>query len=194
MAVKTIRYITDPVLRRKTKRVLKIDKTIHQLVDDMLDTLEKCDGAGLAAPQIGISLKVAVLWLPDEQPFVIINPEVVKRIGQREVEEGCLSLPGYQGKVKRAVSVTVKCLDIDGRPLRIRAKELLAQALEHEIDHLNGIVFTDLLESPDKLYKLEQKPGEKTGGQSSQNELVIGDSVGAAVSKEPLSKGNDNDA
>ena len=112
MAVKPIRHITDPVLRRKTKRVLKIDKTIHQLVDDMLDTLEKYDGAGLAAPQIGVSLKVAVLWLPDEQPFAMINPEVVKRIGQREVEEGCLSLPGYQGRVKRAVSVTVKCLDL----------------------------------------------------------------------------------
>ena len=193
MAVKPIRHITDPVLRRKTKRVLKIDKTIHQLVDDMLDTLEKCDGAGLAAPQIGVSLKVAVLWLPDEQPFAIINPEVVKRIGQREVEEGCLSLPGYQGRVKRAVSVTVKCLDIEGQPLRIRAKELLAQALEHEIDHLNGIVFTDLLESPDKLYKLEPKPAEKAGGQSPQNELVIGDSVVTAVLKDPVSKGNDND-
>ncbi len=187
MAVKPIRHITDPVLRRKTKRVLKIDKTIHQLVDDMLDTLEKYDGAGLAAPQIGVSLKVAVLWLPDEQPFAMINPEVVKRIGQREVEEGCLSLPGYQGRVKRAVSVTVKCLDIEGKPLRIRAKELLAQALEHEIDHLNGIVFTDLLESPDKLYKLEPKPAEKADGQSSQKELVIGESVPTAVLKEPVS-------
>lgn len=193
MAVKPIRHITDPVLRRKTRRVLKIDKTIHQLVDDMLDTLEKCDGAGLAAPQIGVSLKVAVLWLPDEQPFAMINPEVVKRIGQREVEEGCLSLPGYQGRVKRAVSVTVKCLDIEGKPLRIRAKELLAQALEHEIDHLNGIVFTDLLESPDKLYKLEPKPVEKASGQSQQNELVIGDTVATAVLKEPISKKDDND-
>ena len=194
MAVKPIRHITDPVLRRKTKRVLKIDKTIHQLVDDMLDTLEKCDGAGLAAPQIGISLKVAVLWLPDEHPFAIINPEVVKRIGQREVEEGCLSLPGYQGRVKRAVSVTVKCLDIEGKPLKIRAKELLAQALEHEIDHLNGIVFTDLLESPDKLYKLPPKTAEKPGGQSPQKEIVIGDSVAPVVLKDVVSKGNDNDA
>jgi peptide deformylase len=194
MAVKPIRHITDPVLRRKTKRILKIDKTVHQLVDDMLDTLEKCDGAGLAAPQIGVSLKVAVLWLPDEQPFAIINPEVVKRIGQREVEEGCLSLPGYQGRVKRSVSVTVKCLDIEGKPLRIRAKELLAQALEHEIDHLNGVVFTDLLESPDKLYKLPPKAAEKPVGQAPQKELMIGDSIATDVLKDAVSKGNDNDA
>ena len=143
MAVKTIRHISDPILRRKTKRVLKIDKAVFRLVEDMMDTLEQSDGAGLAAPQIGISLRVAVLWMPEEEPFAIINPEVVKRIGEREVEEGCLSLPGYQGRIKRSESVTVKCLDIEGKPLRIRAKELLAQAIEHEIDHLNGIVWLD---------------------------------------------------
>jgi len=174
MAVKTIRHISDPVLRRKTKRVLKIDKSVLQLVEDMMDTLEQSDGAGLAAPQIGLSLRVAVLWMPEQEPFAIINPEVVKRIGEREVEEGCLSLPGYQGKIKRAVSVTVKCLDIEGKPLRIRAKELLAQALEHEIDHLNGILFTDHLESPDKLYKLEPKPAEQSTEENTKTSPVIG--------------------
>ena len=131
-----------------------------------MDTLEKSDGAGLAAPQIGVSLRVAVLWMPDEEPFAIINPEVVKRIGEREVEEGCLSLPGYQGKIKRSVSVTVKCLDIEGKPLRIRAKEMLARALEHEIDHLNGVLFIDQLESPDKLYKIEPKQMENQAGEA----------------------------
>jgi peptide deformylase len=174
MAAKTIRQISDPILRRKTKRVLKIDKSILQLVEDMMDTLEQSDGAGLAAPQIGVSLRVAVLWMPEEEPFAIINPEVVKRIGEREVEEGCLSLPGYQGKIKRSVSVTVKCLDIEGKPLRIRAKELLAQALEHEIDHLNGVLFIDHLESPDKLYKIEPKQAENQAGESSKDGLVIG--------------------
>jgi peptide deformylase len=192
MAVKPIRYITDPVLRRKTKRVLKIDKTVLQLVEDMMDTLEKCDGAGLAAPQIGVSLRVAVLWLPDEQPFAIINPEVVKRIGQREVEEGCLSLPGYQGRVKRSVSVTVKCLDIEGKPLRIRAKELLSQALEHEIDHLNGVLFTDLLESPDKLYKIEPKSPEKDGVEQTKEAMVTGSPVPIGSSQGPVSNGNDS--
>ena len=191
MAVKPIRHITDPVLRRKTKRVLKIDKTVLKLVDDMLDTLEKCDGAGLAAPQIGVSLRVAVLWLPDEDPFAIINPEVVKRIGQREVQEGCLSLPGYQGKVKRSVSVTVKCLDIEGKPLRIRAKELMAQALEHEIDHLNGVLFTDLLESPDKLYKIEPKPAAKEGPKPQAESLEIGPSSPPDSTNDPVFNGND---
>ncbi len=174
MAAKPIRHISDPVLRRKTKRVLKIDRSIHQLVEDLMDTLEKSDGAGLAAPQIGVSLRVAVLWMPDEEPFAIINPEVIKRIGEREVEEGCLSLPGYQGKIKRSVSVTVKCLDIEGKPLRIRARELLAQALEHEIDHLNGVLYIDHLESPDMLYKIEPKPAEQPVGEISKEGLVIG--------------------
>jgi peptide deformylase len=173
MAVKTIRYISDPILRRKTKRVLKIDQSIHQLVEDMMDTLEKSDGAGLAAPQIGVSLRVAVLWMPDEEPFAIINPEVIKRIGEREVEEGCLSLPGYQGKIKRSVSVAVKCLDIEGKPLRMRARELLAQALEHEIDHLNGVLYIDHLDSPGKLYKIEPKQTENQAGEPPKDGLVI---------------------
>ena len=171
MAVKTIRHIPDPVLRRKTRRVLKIDKSVLNLVEDMMDTLEKSDGAGLAAPQIGVSQRVAVLWMPEEEPFAIINPEVVKRIGEREVEEGCLSLPGYQGKIKRSVSVTVKCLDIEGKPLRIRAKELLAQALEHEIDHLNGVLYIDHLESPDKLYKIEPKTAETSRRESTAKKV-----------------------
>ena len=174
MAVKTIRQIPDPILRRKTKRVLKIDKSVIELVEDMMDTLEKSDGAGLAAPQIGVSLRVAVLWMPEEEPFAIINPEVLKRIGEREVEEGCLSLLGYQGKIKRSVSVTVKCLDIEGKPLRIKATELLAQALEHEIDHLNGVLYIDHLESPDKLYKLEPKQAENQAGEAHEEGLVIG--------------------
>lgn len=185
MAVKTIRQIPDPILRRKTRRVLKLDKSVLELVEDMMDTLEKSDGAGLAAPQIGVSLRVAVLWMPEEEPFAIINPEVVKRIGEREVEEGCLSLPGYQGKIKRSVSVTVKCLDIEGKPLRIRAKELLAQALEHEIDHLNGVLYIDHLESPDKLYKIEPKPAEQTGGETSKEGLVIGSPAPSTAEDKP---------
>jgi peptide deformylase len=184
MAAKIIHHISDPVLRRKTKRVLKIDRSVLKLVDDMLDTLEKSDGAGLAAPQVGVSLRVAVLWMPDEDPFAIINPEIIKRIGEREVEEGCLSLPGYQGKIKRSVSVTVKCLDIEGKSLKIRAKDLLAQALEHEIDHLNGVLFIDHLESPDKLYKLEPKPAQTENGASMNVDLEIGISGPSATEKD----------
>jgi peptide deformylase len=161
VAVKPIRFVPDPVLKRKAKRVLKIDRSIHKLVEDMIDTLGKADGAGLAAPQIGVSLRVCVLWMPEQEPFAIINPQVVKRIGEREIEEGCLSIPGYQGKVKRAVSVTVKGLDVAGNPIRIRAKELLSQALEHEIDHLDGVLYIDRIESPEKLYKIEPKPAQE---------------------------------
>jgi len=161
MAVKPILHIGAPVLRRKARRISKIDKTVLRLVEDLTDTLEKSDGAGLAAPQIGVSLRVAVLWLPEQEPFAIINPEIIKRIGVREIEEGCLSLPGYQGKIKRSVSVTVKCLDIAGKPMKIRASELLAQALEHEIDHLDGILYPDHLEGTNKLCKVEPSK-EKT--------------------------------
>jgi peptide deformylase len=185
MAVKSIRHISDPVLRKKTRTITKIDQSVLKLIEDLMDTLESTDGAGLAAPQIGSSRRVAVLWMPEQEPFAIINPEVVKRIGEREVEEGCLSLPGYQGKVKRAQSVTVKCLDAGGKPMRIRAKELLAQALEHEIDHLNGVLFTDYLPSPDALYKVEPPKKEKP---SEAKSLEIGASAGQGAASKPSSQ------
>jgi len=115
---------------------------------------------GLAAPQVGVSLRVVVLQMPDEEPVAIINPEIVKRAGEREVTEGCLSIPGYAGEIKRSVSVTVKGLDRQGRPTRIKATGLRAQALEHELDHLNGVLYIDHLESRDKLFKVEAGTGE----------------------------------
>ncbi|MCL1885740.1 MAG: peptide deformylase [Dehalococcoidia bacterium] len=174
MAIKPILQIDNPILRRKTNRVNKIDKTVLRLVDDLIDTLETADGAGLAAPQIGVSLRVAVLWLPDEEPLVIINPEIIKRIGTRDVDEGCLSLPGYQGRIKRANSVSVKCLDIEGNPMKIRANDLLAQALEHEIDHLDGILYIDRMDDPRKLSKVE--PDEKKTSKASNSRGI---SIGA---------------
>jgi peptide deformylase len=181
MAIKPILHVDNPVLRRKTKRVSKIDKTVLQLVKDLTDTLEKADGIGLAAPQIGSSLRVAVLWLPEQNPLVIINPEIIKRIGVRDVEEACLSLPGYQGHIKRSVSVTVKCLDVESRPMKIRAKDLLAHALEHEIDHLDGVLYIDHLESPDKLQKVEQQV-EKAKGKSSGTESTSSSATGTGPS------------
>jgi len=188
MAVKPILHIGAPVLRRKARRISKIDKTVLRLVEDLTDTLEKSDGAGLAAPQIGVSLRVAVLWLPEQEPFAIINPEIIKRIGIREIEEACLSLPGYQGKIKRAVSVSVKCLDIAGKPMKIRASELLAQALEHEIDHLDGILYTDHLEGTNKLCKVEPSK-EKTQKGSLSNGVVIEAVPATETSNNPMSGG-----
>lgn len=121
----------------------------------MIETMKAAPGLGLAAPQVGIPLRVIVIELPGKEPFALINPEVVRRSGEREVLEGCLSVPGYRGDIKRSLSVTVKGQNRQGKQMRMKAKELLAQVLEHEMDHLNGILYIDHLESRDKLYRTE---------------------------------------
>jgi len=156
MATLPIRVVPDPILRQKAKRVKAIDGSIRKLVGDMIETLHAAPGrAGLAAPQVGVSWRVIVIGIPEEEDIVLINPEIVRRKGERMVTEGCLSVPGYYGVVKRAESVSAKGLNLKGREIRIKADELLAQALEHEIDHLNGVLYIDYVESPDKLYKIE---------------------------------------
>jgi len=160
MAVRQIRVVPDEVLRQKAKKVPAVDASIKQLVDDMIVTMQQANGVGLAAPQVGVSLRVIVLQMPEEEPFGIVNPEVVKCSGERMVIEGCLSVPGYQGELKRSEKVTVKGLDREGKKMRIRATELLAQALEHEIDHLDGILYTDRIGSEGKLYKVEAAAAE----------------------------------
>lgn len=121
----------------------------------MIETMKAAPGLGLAAPQVGIPLRVIVIELPGKEPFALINPEIVRRSGEREVIEGCLSVPGYRGDIKRSLSVTVKGQNRQGKQVRMKAKELLAQVLEHEMDHLNGILYIDHLESRDKLYRIE---------------------------------------
>ena len=143
MTTHQIRSLPDPVLRQKAKKVPGIDKSIQKLIDDMIETMQEANGVGLAAPQIGVSLRVIVLQMPEEEPFAIINPEIVKCSGEQQVVEGCLSVPGYTGEIKRPASVTVKGLDRWGKQLRIKANGLLAEALEHEIDHLNGTLYID---------------------------------------------------
>jgi peptide deformylase len=147
--------VPDPVLRKKAKRVSSIDASVRRLIGEMVETLHLANGVGLAAPQVGVSLRVVVLQMPDEAPMAIVNPEIVRRTGEREVTEGCLSIPGYAGIIKRSVSVTVKGEDLQSKKIRIKATELLAQALEHELDHLNGVLYIDHLESPDKLHAVE---------------------------------------
>lgn len=156
MAVLPIRVLPDPILKQKAKRVRVIDGSIQKLISDMFETMHAVPGrVGLAAPQVGISLRVIVIGMPEEGDIVLINPEVVRRKGERLVNEGCLSVPGYIGEIKRAESITVKGLDQNGKKIRIKADELLAQALEHEIDHLNGVLYIDHLESIDKLRRIE---------------------------------------
>ena len=162
MAVLQIRTLPDPVLRQKAKKVGSIDGSVQKLIDDMIETMRAVRGVGLAAPQVGVPLRVAVIEMPGEEVITLINPEVVKRQGERVLEEGCLSLPGYRGEIKRAVTVKVKALDRQGRQIRIKGEGLLAEALEHEIDHLNGTVYVDHVEGPDKLFEVvkEEKEGE----------------------------------
>jgi len=157
MAVLKIRTLPDPVLRQKAKRVANIDGSIQKLIDDMIDTMRAASGVGLAAPQIGVPLRLAVIELPGEETITLINPAIIKRQGERMVEEACLSVPGYQGEIKRSVTVKVKAQDRQGREIRLKGEELLAHALEHELDHLNGTLYIDHIESPDKLWKLTQQ-------------------------------------
>ena len=160
MATRAMRYLSDDsVLRQKAKRVPTVDGSIQRLIDDMIETMRQTNGVGLAAPQVGVSLRVVVLQMPGEEPITIVNPQMVKRSGEREVTEGCLSVPGYYGEIKRSVSVTVKGWDRQGKAIRIKATGLLAQALEHELDHLNGILYIDYIESQDKLHKIEPDTG-----------------------------------
>jgi peptide deformylase len=156
LAVLPIRVAGDPILRRKTRKVKVIDASIQKLIDDMIDTMRAAPGVGLAAPQVGSPLRIAVIGAPEQEVIVLINPELVRRSGTRQIEEGCLSVPGYIAEITRSQFVVVKSLDRDGRPQRTRAREdILAQALEHELDHLNGVLYIDYLESLDQLVKLE---------------------------------------
>jgi peptide deformylase len=161
MAVLPIKKLPDPILRRKTRRVTTIDKSVKKLVADMLDTLHADDGrVGVAANQVGVSLRVTVIGLPEEEDIILINPEIVRRKGERLVTEGCLSVPGYMGELMRAETVTAKGLDINGKAVRIRAEGLLAQALEHEIDHLDGKLYIDYPGCKDTLRKVQPEDME----------------------------------
>jgi len=146
MAVFPVRVVPDPVLRQKSKRVRIIDGSVKKLIDDMIETMHAVPGrVGLAAPQVGVPLRVIVIGIPDEEDIALINPKIVRRTGERLVAEGCLSVPGYFGEIERAQSVRVKGRDPSGKEIRIKAEELLAQALEHEIDHLNAKLIIDYM-------------------------------------------------
>ncbi|MFC2044277.1 peptide deformylase [Chloroflexota bacterium] len=160
MAVQPIRVVPDPILRQKAKRVSFFNSSIRRLVDDMLETMHSVGGVGLAAPQVGIPLRVLVISMPGEDDVVLINPQIVRRSGERLVNEGCLSLPGYIGQVKHAAKLTVKGRDCNGKETRIKAEELLAQALEHEIDHLNGVLYIDRLVGMTEPHKIEPEEAQ----------------------------------
>ena len=137
----------EAILRRKSNKVPSIDRGILRLIDDMLDTLYEQNGVGLAAPQIGVSLRVIVIHLPEEEhPKILINPQIVKAEGEMNGDEACLSVPGYVGQINRFNDITVKALNEKGQLKRYKANGgLLARALQHELDHLDGILYYDRL-------------------------------------------------
>jgi peptide deformylase len=152
MAIREIRKYPDPVLRNKTSRVERVDSALDRLIEDMVETMHAAPGVGLAANQVGVPLQLAVIDLSSREDegqrhplIVIINPEILSMEGSVIEEEGCLSIPDYAEKVKRAARVRVRAQDRSGKPFEIEAEGLLAKAFQHEIDHLNGLLFVDRL-------------------------------------------------
>ncbi len=142
MALRNIRKLGDDILRKKCRIVENIDDKIITLLDDMADTLYEADGVGLAAPQVGVLKRIALVDVGDGL-IELINPEIIAEEGTQTADEGCLSVPGKYGKVERPKKVTVRATDRDGNEFEITGEDLLARAFCHEIDHLDGIVFVD---------------------------------------------------
>lgn len=144
MAIRNLRYENDEILGKRSREIEVIDDKIKELAKDMIETMHKWDGVGLAGPQVGVLKRIIVIDLYEEgMQFTLINPVIVSQKGIQEVDEGCLSFPNKFGKVERPKEVVVEALDLDGCKVTLKAKDLLAQALCHEIDHLNGVVFVD---------------------------------------------------
>ncbi|MDR0978964.1 MAG: peptide deformylase [Lachnospiraceae bacterium] len=161
MAIRIIRVSGDEILTKVAKKVDEIDEKVKELVKDMIETLHHYDGIGLAATQVGILKRIAVIDLYEEgkEPFVLINPEIISSEGEQTVDEGCLSFPNQFAKVVRPKKVVIRAQDIDGNYCRLEAEELLAQAIAHEVDHLNGELFVNKV-IPGTLETITEKPKE----------------------------------
>ncbi len=157
MAIRKLRYEGDEILSKKSREVEKIDEKLQILIDDMIETMHKYNGVGLAAVQVGILKRVIVIDIDDGKgPIVLINPVILETKGLREVEEGCLSFPNKFAKVVRPEEVVAEYTNREGKRVKVKAKELLAQAICHEVDHLEGEVFVDKM-VPGTLEYVEQE-------------------------------------
>jgi len=150
----------NPRLRLKARRVPKVDESVRRLMDDMVDTMLDAPGVGLAANQVDVLLRVIVMKV-DNQLYTLANPEVVRSSGEQVGYEGCLSVPGFIGEVARAEKVTIKALNRNGKEVRIKGEGLLARAIQHEIDHLDGVLFVDRLTSLDTLRPVAEAADEE---------------------------------
>lgn len=161
MAVRPILNFDQPVLREKAKKVPRVDTSIQKLLDDLAETMLDAPGAGLAANQIGVLLRVCVVKGDENQIWGLVNPVIVKSAGSQVGYEGCLSKPGWVGEVERYDAVVVKGLNRHGKQVRIKSTGFTARAFQHELDHLDGVLFTDRLTSLDTLRRVEDLVGEE---------------------------------
>lgn len=160
MAVRIVREDGDEILRKKSREVEIVDDRIRELLDDMVDTMHHYNGVGLSAVQVGILKRLVVIDLYDDKgPIKLVNPVILKTKGEQEVEEGCLSFPNQYAKMIRPMEVVAEALDENGKKIKIKAKGLLAQAICHELDHLDGILFVDNM-LPGTLQYVETKSNE----------------------------------
>lgn len=164
MAVRSILEIPHPALRQRARKVRNIDSSTLKLAYDMVDTMREARGVGLAANQVGVLKRLIVVQLPEEEEASIyVNPEILHREGEREIEEGCLSIPGYKGIITRSVWVRFRAMDHTSKVVKIKAEELLSQTLEHEVDHLNGILYSDHLKEHEQLTPVSAEPEDDQG-------------------------------
>jgi peptide deformylase len=169
MAKREIITIGHPTLRQRARKVTKFGPDLKVLIDDMIETMREAPGVGLAAPQVNVAERVIVVELPaDEEEgtaselYAFVNPEIVKTSRETEEgQEGCLSIPGYMGEVPRHTMVVVRGQDASGKPLRVRAYDYLARIFQHEIDHLDGVLFIDKVSDPSKIRKITDEDREE---------------------------------
>jgi peptide deformylase len=191
MAVREVIQVGDPRLREKSRPVQRVTEEIQQLIDDMVETMYENDGVGLAAVQIGELQRILVIEIPEDEEvwgsgelYVVLNPEVVKESRETEAGvEGCLSIRGYAGEVERATTVLVRGEDVQGKPFRLRPRGYLARVFQHEIDHLNGILYIDRLVAPDRIWEI--KPGTEETAEAeayAEGDAVASEAVSSKAS------------
>jgi peptide deformylase len=156
MAILPILELPDPVLRQRAKKVRKIDSTVLKLADDMVQTMKDANGIGLAANQVGVLKRVIVIQLPEEEARIYINPEIIYREGEQDWYDGCLSIPGFRGLITRSVWIKFQALTEASTIVKLRADNLLSLAIEHEVDHLNGVLYIDHLKEHEKLIPINE--------------------------------------
>ena len=157
MAILPILELPDPVLRQRARKVRKIDSSVLKLADDMVQTMKDANGVGLAANQVGILKRVIVIQLPEEEEArIYINPEIIYREGEQDWYDGCLSIPGFRGLITRSVWIKFQALTEASTIVKLRADNLLSLAIEHEVDHLNGVLYIDHLKEHEKLIPINE--------------------------------------